>query len=137
MSSNTNEITKRYPFTVTTSNNTALVNVKAGKSYVPIIFKGLSNVINPILWKANGTCWEQVDQSVHGKDFWQVDCQATSNTFDLIYNVQQDNVEDMDSDILYYLGPTPPSSSILLQSCLLYTSPSPRDKRQSRMPSSA
>ena len=24
-----------------------------------------------------------------------------------------------------------------LQSCLLYTSPSPRDKRQSRMPSSA
>ena len=25
----------------------------------------------------------------------------------------------------------------LLQSCLLYTSPSPRDKRQSRMPSSA
>ena len=26
---------------------------------------------------------------------------------------------------------------ILLESCLLYTSPSPRDKRQSRMPSSA
>ena len=25
----------------------------------------------------------------------------------------------------------------LIQSCLLYTSPSPRDKRQSRMPSSA
>ena len=25
----------------------------------------------------------------------------------------------------------------LLQACLLYTSPSPRDKRQSRMPSSA
>ena len=28
-------------------------------------------------------------------------------------------------------------SKILLGSCLLYTSPSPRDKRQSRMPSSA
>ena len=26
---------------------------------------------------------------------------------------------------------------LLLKSCLLYTSPSPRDKRQSRMPSSA
>ena len=30
-----------------------------------------------------------------------------------------------------------PNSLGLLYSCLLYTSPSPRDKRQSRMPSSA
>ena len=29
------------------------------------------------------------------------------------------------------------SDSIILSGCLLYTSPSPRDKRQSRMPSSA
>ena len=29
------------------------------------------------------------------------------------------------------------SSKIILATCLLYTSPSPRDKRQSRMPSSA
>ena len=29
------------------------------------------------------------------------------------------------------------SDAILLKTCLLYTSPSPRDKRQSRMPSSA
>ena len=30
-----------------------------------------------------------------------------------------------------------PENSYLIYSCLLYTSPSPRDKRQSRMPSSA
>ena len=29
------------------------------------------------------------------------------------------------------------SKAMLIQACLLYTSPSPRDKRQSRMPSSA
>ena len=29
------------------------------------------------------------------------------------------------------------NEKILMHSCLLYTSPSPRDKRQSRMPSSA
>ena len=28
-------------------------------------------------------------------------------------------------------------ADIIVKSCLLYTSPSPRDKRQSRMPSSA
>ena len=35
------------------------------------------------------------------------------------------------------LSPQPPSTLPQLQVCLLYTSPSPRDKRQSRMPSSA
>ena len=34
-------------------------------------------------------------------------------------------------------SPSPPEIYSLLDTCLLYTSPSPRDKRQSRMPSSA
>ena len=42
---------------------------------------------------------------------------------------------------LYAVGnePLPKENelSVILDSCLLYTSPSPRDKRQSRMPSSA
>ena len=32
---------------------------------------------------------------------------------------------------------TPERSIVFVNTCLLYTSPSPRDKRQSRMPSSA
>ena len=35
------------------------------------------------------------------------------------------------------LGAQPPSSDFLLGTCLLYTSPSPRDVEESRMPSSA
>ena len=35
------------------------------------------------------------------------------------------------------LGPTAIEDGFHHNSCLLYTSPSPRDKRQSRMPSSA
>ena len=34
-------------------------------------------------------------------------------------------------------GSTPTARTVTVQDCLLYTSPSPRDKRQSRMPSSA
>ena len=47
---------------------------------------------------------------------------------DEAYVVQSREVDDVDSPeiVIYELG-----------SCLLYTSPSPRDKRQSRMPSSA
>ena len=37
----------------------------------------------------------------------------------------------------YFENLLPDSQEILIKICLLYTSPSPRDKRQSRMPSSA
>ena len=36
-----------------------------------------------------------------------------------------------------FLLPNPSGNKITVKGCLLYTSPSPRDKRQSRMPSSA
>ena len=41
--------------------------------------------------------------------------------------------------LLSYLGVLAwcAASSIMLQTCLLYTSPSPRDRQKSRMPSSA
>ena len=40
--------------------------------------------------------------------------------------------------LLYaYCEATVPKLTVILRNCLLYTSPSPRDKRQSRMPSSA
>ena len=47
---------------------------------------------------------------------------------------------DYNSRITFPDGETAPSWSEIqvgVASCLLYTSPSPRDKRQSRMPSSA
>ena len=37
----------------------------------------------------------------------------------------------------YYFGTQNADTSSSSKTCLLYTSPSPRDKRQSRMPSSA
>ena len=41
------------------------------------------------------------------------------------------------SDIFNVLSDNPDKSVALLTTCLLYTSPSPRDQRGSRMPSSA
>ena len=38
---------------------------------------------------------------------------------------------------IYTLSPPDPAADPTVYTCLLYTSPSPRDKRQSRMPSSA
>ena len=44
--------------------------------------------------------------------------------------------DNLDSDVDGTYGPNT-TKMYSLQPCLLYTSPSPRDKRQSRMPSSA
>ena len=77
-------------------------------------------------------------------------------TFGLVQDYIRPNYEGGNDLIIYFLGVIPnflpgiglpsmfyvtipeifkPNTSIY--SCLLYTSPSPRDKRQSRMPSSA
>jgi len=115
-SSPTNELEEHYPLTVTTVNNTATVIVNGGKSYVPIVFKGLSTVSNPKLWKAVNNGWELVDQSNWGKDFWQADYQPATATFNIVYNLNQDMPNDKRANIKYYLGETPPNPSIILQS---------------------
>ena len=118
LSSPTNTVSSTYPFSVLTANNTAGVTVKNGRSYVPIIFKGLTNVTNPTLWKTDNTgnnCWQVVDQSTWGKDFWQADYQAATGLYDLIYNVNQDIAGDGSATISYYLGESPPTPSIIVQ----------------------
>ncbi len=119
LSSPTNTVDEIYPHTITTTNNTALVTVTGGRSYVPLVFEGLDNVAEPVLWKSvnssGNDCWEIVDQSKWGRDFWQADYQPETGLFDLIYNVNQDIPGDGMATISYYLGDTPPVPSIVVQ----------------------
>jgi hypothetical protein len=119
----TNTIDSLYPLTVETIDNTGLVTITGGKGYVPLVFSGLTNSSNPELWKASDSCWELVDQSVHGKDFWQTNFNPQTSTFDLIYNVNQDLANDESAVIQYYLGTTPPQPSIVKQSTVGENSP--------------
>ena len=47
----------------------------------------------------------------------------------------ENNIKNNKTSIIAEIKKASPSAGIII--CLLYTSPSPRDKRQSRMPSSA
>ena len=47
------------------------------------------------------------------------------------------NLKTGPGEVHAIMGPNGSGKSTLSYTCLLYTSPSPRDKRQSRMPSSA
>ena len=54
-------------------------------------------------------------------------------------NQQQEAVRELNTHVLQSLGfePTPTTIELKRNTCLLYTSPSPRDRTRSRMPSSA
>lgn len=110
-----NVVNSLYPINVETINNTALVSIEGGKGYVPVVFEGLTDITDPILWRADDDCWEVVDQSNWGKDFWQADYNTDTGLFDLIYNVNQDTPDDQLDTIRYYLGDTPPIADIIPQ----------------------
>ena len=115
-SSPTNTINTKYPLTINTINNTGLVIVTGGKNYIPLVFKGLTNITDPKLWKARKNCWELVNQANYGKDFWQTEYDAQTNSFELIYNVNQGITNDSTAVIKYYLGDTPPVASLQMES---------------------
>lgn len=115
-SSETSTINTQYPLSVTTTNNTGSVIITGGKGYVPVVFKGLTNITDPKLWRARNNCWELVDQTNYGKDFWQTEYDGETGLYELIYNVNQDSTNDLTSTIKYYLGATPPLATLFLQS---------------------
>ncbi len=114
-----NTIDDDYPLNVNTQNNEGLVFITGGRGYVPVKFTGLTSSANPGLWRAYDNCWELVDQSVNGKDFWQTDYNVEDNTFTMIFNVDQDIPNDSTAVISYFLGSTPPEPSIVIQSLVV------------------
>lgn len=102
-------INTQYPLSVNTADNTGLVTITGGKGYLPIVFKGLTNISNPKLWRTKNNTWELVNQANHGKDFWQTEYDASTGSFELIYNVNQDTTNDVTNTVQYYLGDTPPT----------------------------
>ena len=82
------------------------------KKYSPIIYEGVPD-LNP--------------ESVAYREFWDEQIERCKNGY------KPKGMDAISGKHYYYLN----FYKILGNSCLLYISPSPRDKRQSRMPSSA
>ncbi len=117
VSSSTNTVVSdSFPITIQTSGDTALVGLTGGKGYMPLVFSGVTDITAPVLWKAQDGCWEEVDQSVHGNDFWQVEYVSSSEDFNLIYGVNLDTEDDNETTYYFYLGSTPPEPEIVIQS---------------------
>ncbi len=82
------DLQHRYPdLRIATANDQAELNVQGGLGYVPITFNGLSSHESYQLYVDD----QMVDQSVHGKDFWQTDYDPTTRTWSHTYNIKLDS----------------------------------------------
>ena len=60
-----------------------------------------------------------------------------SKSFDNMVILKDINIEVNEGELVSIVGPSGSGKSTIFNICLLYTSPSPRDAHESRMPSSA
>jgi hypothetical protein len=68
--------------------------ISGGLGHVPVTFGGLPDYRGYGLQKYVDEAWEEVDQSVHGRDFWQTDYEDGTGTWEITYTVRQDRLDD-------------------------------------------
>ena len=72
----------------------AEVVIQSGLGYVPVTFTGLPGFRDYELRRDSGTDFGTIDQSVHGRDYWQTDYDPIAKTWSLTYNVPSDRSAD-------------------------------------------
>lgn len=88
--------------------STAQFTVAGGLAYVPVTFTGLCNYRDFTLQRQDATDpskWIDIDQSVHGNDFWQTDYDANSGRWDITYNINLDSTNDVRTTVGFRLVP--------------------------------
>jgi len=88
------KLVRTRPAMIQARSNQAEFTVTGGLGLVPLTISGLADYRAPLLEIKTGDKWEQIDQSVHGRDFWQCDYNAESRTWEITYSVPLDSPGD-------------------------------------------
>ena len=85
-----------------------------------------------------GSDIDRAIQIIQDADDDILDCIASAFPTDIYQKIVNDlNPDNFEAGVIIGCFQDPDSSNNITQPCLLYTSPSPRDRQKSRMPSSA
>jgi hypothetical protein len=88
-------VEQTYPIRVrAAAGDKASFAVTGGLAYVPVTIAGLTGYTDPILQRNVGGKWKQVDQSVHGKDYWQTDFDPIARQWEITYSIPLDTPAD-------------------------------------------
>ncbi|MGZ0708883.1 LamG domain-containing protein [Coraliomargarita sp. W4R53] len=84
----------RYPIKIQAQPGSAVeVTIEGGVGYVPIQFRGLASATGMALYQVKNGRETELDQSVHGNDFWQTDYDAATGTYQRTYNLPLDGLK--------------------------------------------
>jgi hypothetical protein len=78
--------------------------VTGGLGYAPVTFTGLKGHAGYELWQSVDGQRAKVDQSVHGRDFWQTDYDPATRTYRQTYNVPLDSPGDQPRTVRFEFG---------------------------------
>ena len=91
---NVGKLRRELPIEVSTVAGRATVTIQGGLAYVPVRFTGLRRCEGLSLFVTQGGKRSLVDQSVHGKDFWQTERDPSTGLYNVTYNVKANEEGD-------------------------------------------
>lgn len=80
----------RYPIEIRAESPVVEVSIKGGVGYIPIRFHHLKSINGLALFEVTDGKEIQLNQAVHGNDFWQVDFDEADKTYQITYNLPLD-----------------------------------------------
>jgi hypothetical protein len=99
-------VVHNYPIVVAVDEHqVADFTVTGGLGYAPVTFTGLKQHAGYELWQTADGKRAKVDQSVHGRDFWQTDYDPATRTYRRTYNVPLDSPGDLPRAVRFEFGP--------------------------------
>lgn len=81
---------QNYPIVIGAEKPEVTVTIKGGIGYLPIRFEGLKIPDGYAIYEIVNGAERKLDQSVHGNDCWQTDHDATTDTYQMTFNLPVD-----------------------------------------------
>jgi hypothetical protein len=88
------ELQRSYPIHIRSRGGTVAFTVTGGLAYVPITISGLDDYRGFRLQQRVDGTWTELDQSWHGKDYWQTDFDPQTQRWELTYSLSLDTPQD-------------------------------------------
>lgn len=84
------KLLQKLPVVIQANKPEVTVTIQGGVGHLPIRFEGLKTPDNYVVYEIVDGKKELLDQSVHGKDYWQTDYDSGTGTYKMSFNLPVD-----------------------------------------------
>ena len=84
------KLVREFPLEIESKANRAGFIVRGGMGALLVTLRGLDTYRAPVLEQKTANGWKPVDQSIHGKDFWQCDFDPETKRWSITFTLRHD-----------------------------------------------